>query len=147
MVKTRRRLKITPVLVALNILVLFVIVIFYLTRLIIYYNKEHNTDVESNLIVDNIIKKRSYTDMENGLIYDDKTKTYTFKGKVNDNYLEYSGILFRILSVDEDNKIKIVSDENLTILYVNLKNGFTSSNINAWLNKSNNKINLFFVFF
>lgn len=139
MVKTRRRIKITPVLVALNILVLFVIVIFYLTRLIIYYNKEHNTDVESNLIVDNIIKKRSYTDMENGLIYDDKTKTYTFKGKVNDNYLEYSGILFRILSVDEDNKIKIVSDENLTILYGNLKNGFTSSNINTWLNKSNNK--------
>ena len=40
MVKTRRRLKITPVLVALNILVLFVIVIFYLTRLIIYYNKD-----------------------------------------------------------------------------------------------------------
>ena len=98
MVKTRRRLKITPVLVALNILGLFVIVIFYLTRLIIYYNKEHNTDVESNLIVDNIIKKRSYTDMENGLIYDDKTKTYTFKGKVNDNYLEFF-LLMKIIKL------------------------------------------------
>lgn len=136
MVKTRRRLKITPVLVALNILVLFVIVIFYLTRLIIYYNKEHNNDVESNLIVDSIIKKRSYTDLDNGLIYDDESKSYIFKGKTEDNYLEYSGILFRIVSVDKDNKIKVVSENNLTILYGNLKNGFESSNINNWLNKS-----------
>lgn len=136
MAKTRKRLKITPVLVALNILVLFVIVIFYLTRLIIYYNKEHNTQEESNLIVDSIIKKRSYTDMNNGLIYDDNTKTYTYKGKVTDNYLEYSGVLFRILSVDADNKIKAVSDNNLTILYGNLKDGFSSSNINTWLNKN-----------
>ena len=136
MAKTRKRLKITPVLVALNILVLFIIVIFYVTRLIIYYNKEHNTVDESNLIVDSIIKKRSYVDINNGLVYDDNTKTYTFKGNTNDNYLEYSGILFRILSVDKDNKIKAVSDSNLTIMYGNLKNGFSLSNINTWLNKS-----------
>ena len=136
MAKTRKRLKITPVLVALNILVLFIIVIFYVTRLIIYYNKEHNTVDESNLIVDSIIKKRSYVDINNGLVYDDDTKTYTFKGNTNDNYLEYSGILFRILSVDKDNKIKAVSDSSLTIMYGNLKNGFSLSNINTWLNKS-----------
>lgn len=136
MAKTRKRLKITPVLVALNILVLFIIVIFYVTRLIIYYNKEHNTVDESDLIVDSIIKKRSYVDINNGLIYDDNTKTYTFKGKTNDNYLEYSGILFRILSVDKDNKIKAVSDSNLTIMYGNMKNGFSLSNINTWLNKT-----------
>lgn len=136
MAKTRRRLKITPVLIALNILVLFVIVIFYLTRLIIYYNKEHNTVSESNLIVDSIIEKRSYTDLQNGLIYDDDTKTYTFKGKVDNNYLEYSGIKFRILSVNENNEVKAVSDNSLTILYGNLKNGFSKSNINTWLNKT-----------
>ncbi len=136
MAKTRRRLKITPVLIALNILVLFVIVIFYLTRLIIYYNKEHNTEIESNLIVDSIIEKRSYTDLDNGLIYDDNTKTYTFKGKVDNNYLEYSGVLFRILSVNENNEVKAVSENILTILYGNLKNGFEKSNINTWLNKS-----------
>ena len=136
MAKIRRRLKITSVLIALNILVLFVIVIFYLTRLIIYYNKEHNTEVESNLIVDSIIEKRSYTDLDNGLIYDDNTKIYTFKGKVDNNYLEYSGVLFRILSVNENNEVKAVSENILTILYGNLKNGFEKSNINTWLNKS-----------
>lgn len=136
MAKIRRRLKITSVLIALNILVLFVIVIFYLTRLIIYYNKEHNTEVESNLIVDSIIEKRSYTDLDNGLIYDDNTKTYTFKGKVDNNYLEYSGVLFRILSVNENNEVKAVAENILTILYGNLKNGFEKSNINTWLNKS-----------
>lgn len=136
MAKIRRRLKITSVLIALNILVLFVIVIFYLTRLIIYYNKEHNTEVESNLIVDSIIEKRSYTDLDNGLIYDDNTKTYTFKGKVDNNYLEYSGVLFRIFSVNENNEVKAVAENILTILYGNLKNGFEKSNINTWLNKS-----------
>ena len=136
MAKIRRRLKITSVLIALNILVLFVIVIFYLTRLIIYYNKEHNTEVESNLIVDSIIEKRSYTDLDNGLIYDDNTKTYTFKGKVDNNYLEYSGVLFRILSVNENNEVKAVAENILTILDGNLKNGFEKSNINTWLNKS-----------
>ena len=38
---TRRRLKITPVLVTLNVLVLLLIVAFYGTRMIKYYLKEN----------------------------------------------------------------------------------------------------------
>ena len=40
---TRRRLKITPVLVTLNVLVLLLIVAFYGTRMIKYYLKENDT--------------------------------------------------------------------------------------------------------
>lgn len=138
---TKRRLKIRPVLITLNVSLLIIIALFYTFRLVKYYLKEngHKDADTTTLLVDELIKKQSYVDQTKGLVHDKNASIYRYIGKVEDNYLEYSGILFRILSVDEDNKIKIVSDENLTILYGNLKNGFTSSNINAWLNKSNNK--------
>lgn len=139
MAKRKKKLKITPVLVTLNILVLFVIVIFYTTRLIVYYNKENKSTNNDNLLVDNVIKKRSYVDLNNGLIYDENNNTYTYKGDAKDNYLEYSNILFRILSVDENNNIKLVTDDIVTTIYGNIMEGFEGSNINTWLNKSDNE--------
>ena len=137
----RKVLKITPVLITLNILVLILIAGFYTARLIKYYNKEngHKGENENSLLVDEIIKNQSYLDETKGLVFDEKTKIYRYKGEVDNNYLLYSGLMYRIISVDSEKNIKAVSEENVTLIYPNFSAGYDKSYVNKWLNKSDTK--------
>ena len=113
----KKRLKIRPVLVTLNLLVLLIIVGFYSFRLIKYYKIENGKkDSSQILFVDSLIKKQSYVDLTKGLVYDEDEKVYRFIGNVKDNYLEYSGSLYRIIEIDTEYNIKAVSDKSLTYL-------------------------------
>lgn len=134
----RRRLKITPVLIALNILVIGVIVIFYGTRFIFYYNKFNGKKTSDGTVslVNEILKKQSYVDLTTGLVFDEENNIYRYKGNVDDNYIEYSGILYRIIGIDNENNVKAVSDNVVTLMYSGLEKGFSKSYVNKWLNKS-----------
>lgn len=134
----RRRLKITPVLIALNILVIGVIVIFYGTRFIFYYNKFNGKKTSDGTVTlaNEIIKKQSYVDLTTGLVFDEENNIYRYKGNVDDNYIEYSGILYRIIGIDNENNVKAVSDNVVTLMYSGLEKGFSKSYVNKWLNKS-----------
>lgn len=137
---TRKVLKITPVLVALNILVLLIIVVFYTARLIKYYKIENGHKKEdTTILVDEIKKHQSMLDETKGLVLDDKTGIYTYKGEVNDNYLFYSGMMYRIVSVDKNENIKLVSEDNVTLIYPGFNNGYEKSYVTKWLNSSDEK--------
>ena len=138
--QTKRVLKITPILITLNLLVLFAIVGFYTYRLIKYYKIENGESEDSIVLLsDEIKKKRSYLDETKGLVFDEKTGIYTYKGEVTDNYINYSGMMFRILNVDKDGNIKAVSEKNVTLLYPGFDKGYKDSYINKWLNQSDKK--------
>lgn len=138
---TKRRLKIRRVLIALNVSLLIIIALFYTFRLVKYYLKEngHKDADTTTLLVDELIKKQSYVDQTKGLVHDKNASIYRYIGKVEDNYLEYSGILFRIVGIDKDNNIKAISDSNLTLMYSGLEKGFDKSYVYKWLNKSDEK--------
>ena len=134
---TRRRLKITPVLVTLNVLVLLLIVAFYGTRMIKYYLKENGKSNDKDntvLLVDTVLKKQSYVDLTKGLIFDEEKNEYRYLGEVDDNYLEYSGIVYRIIGIDKDKNIKVISDKSVTMMYSGLEKGYDKSYVNKWLN-------------
>ncbi len=134
---TRRRLKITPVLVTLNVLVLLLIVAFYGTRMIKYYLKENsknNNKDNTVLLVDSVLKKQSYVDLTKGLIFDEEKNEYRYLGEVSDNYLEYSGIMYRIIGIDKDNNLKVIADKSVTMMYSGLEKGYDKSYVNKWLN-------------
>ncbi len=133
----KKGLKIRPILVTLNILVLLIIVGFYSFRLVKYYKKENgNKENADVLLVDEVVKKQSYVDLTKGLVYDENEDVYRYIGEVNDNYLEYSGNLYRIIEVDADYNIKAVSEHSFTYMYSGLEKGFNESNVNKWLNES-----------
>ena len=114
----KKRLKITPVLIALNIIVLLVIISFYTTRLVKYYLKENGTKKGNDVVLlsNEILKHQSYLDLTKGLVYDEENNNYKYKGKVNDNYVLYSGMLYRIVGIDNENNIKLVSEDNITMV-------------------------------
>lgn len=138
----KKRIKIRPILVTLNILVLFVIIGFYTFRLVKYYLEENGNSKASDgsvLFVDALTKKQSYVDLTKGLVYNEDEKAYRFVGDVNDNYLNYSGSLYRIIEVDSSFNIRAVSENSFTYMYGGLNNGYDSSYINKWLNSGEDK--------
>lgn len=137
----KRVLKITPVLILLNILVLIVIISFYSYRLVKYYLIEngHKDEDDNTFLVDVLKKKQSFLDDTKGLVLNEETGVFTYKGEVEDNYVSYSGLLYRILNIDSDGNIKMVSENNITLIYPNLKEGYEKSSINKWLNTSDEK--------
>lgn len=133
--KTKKVLKITPILITLNLLVLFTIVGFYTARLIKYYLLENGETADTTVyLVDEIKKKRSYLDETKGLVYKEDTDEYVYKGEVNDNYLSYSGLIYRILGIDKNGNIKAVSEHNVTLIYPGFDKGYKDSYVNKWLN-------------
>lgn len=133
----KRRVKIRPILVTLNIIVLLLIVGFYSYRLVKYYLEENgDSDVESGevLLVDAVLKKQKFVDLTEGLVFNEDDKVYRFIGNVDDNYIEFSGNLYRIIEIDESKNVKAVSEKSVTNIYANLGNGFAKSYINKWLN-------------
>ncbi|MDD6223948.1 MAG: DUF5011 domain-containing protein [bacterium] len=59
-----------------------------------------------------------------------------YKGKNPNNILEYSGMLWHIIRVNEDGSVKLAAYDNVaTINYGNSKNRFDTSNAQRWLNE------------
>ena len=103
--------------------------IFFSFRLVYNYMKEQkaNSLIDNGMLstkIINSLKKENY-------LYNDNK--YILKDLVENNYVSYSGILWRIVSVD-DGKIKLVSDENVTVLPFG-KN-YDESNVIKWLNST-----------
>lgn len=103
--------------------------IFFSFRLVYNYMKEQkaNSLIDNGMLstkIINSLKKENY-------LYNDNK--YILKNLVENNYVSYSGILWRIVSVD-DGKIKLVSDENVTVLPFG-KN-YDESNVIKWLNST-----------
>lgn len=103
--------------------------IFFSFRLVYNYMKEQkaNSLIDNGMLSTKIINNLK---KENYLYNDNK---YILKNLVENNYVSYSGILWRIVSVD-DGKIKMVSDENVTVLPFG-KN-YDESNVIKWLNST-----------
>lgn len=59
-----------------------------------------------------------------------------YKGTLVDNYIMFNNMTFRILRVNKDNTVTIVSDSPLANIDYNASNGrFEDSNMDEWLNK------------
>ena len=62
-----------------------------------------------------------------GLYYDENTGEYYFKGANPDNYIEFSGDVWRIMSISPSGNLKIIKDERIDLTgYSGLKSGTTN---------------------
>lgn len=114
----------------INIILIVFLIFFYSTRFVYYY-LESNDKIENktNYFAD-ILKKTINVKDSNGGLYMVVDK-YVYKNNVNDNYLWYSGQLFRILKINDDDTIDIIS-EPISILN---GNNYIDSYLNEFYNK------------
>ena len=115
---------------ALSIIFLLGCCVFYGIRFVKYYSKsKEKAIVESN----SLGKKILDTNMES---LEDINKSYYFKNDANNNYVLYSNILFRIIKIEENNVLTLISDESLTYLAWGENKTVKDSYIINWLNKT-----------
>ena len=110
--------------------------IFYGQRLIHYYKIYNPTDPSGNrvqLIADEITGKSEYVYEGSGL-YSNETG-YVYKGEIENNYLKYNNMLWRILKINTDGTIVIVLEDSMTQLPWNNKStNYKDSDIHKYLN-------------
>ncbi len=118
-----------------SVLFLSFLVMFYGYRLFYYYCLEHKNYENSTInLYQKLIDNKGIDGTNEGLqTYD---AGYIYGAKSNDNYLSYAGRLWRIISIDKNNNIKLITDEVQTLLNWNEADVFNDSNVNTWLNSS-----------
>lgn len=121
-----KRETIPNIFITISLLFIFTFSYTYMNRFIKYYKEENKKE---EIILVNELKNNTIKNGD-GLYY--QNREYVFKGYPNNNYLEYSGILFRIIKINKDNSIKLITDESV----INLKyNGnYNNSDIKKYLN-------------
>ena len=112
--------------------ILFIIgcFIFYGYRTYYYYHTSH--DVAKNVTLKEKLTSLGNIAYQNDGLYE-KTGYFYYKGVDVNNYVYYSGRLFRIIDIDTD--IRMIDDETLTNIVWGVDSTYEKSNIKKWLDK------------
>lgn len=98
-----------------SITVLCFLTFFYAFRLVKYYILEHKEyKAETTKLVEVLMNNKGILGTDDGLQPLDNE--YIYGSKSTNNYLYFVGRLWRIVSIDENNNIKLITDESQTIL-------------------------------
>jgi len=126
----KRKLSISKLFNVVSFVFILTCCIFYGSRFIkLYLENEEKIIVEANTLAKNL--KENNRDILKNI-----NNEYYFNGEVNDNYVSYSGILWRVIKIGENNVITLVSDNSLTMLAFGKEKDYKESYINMWLNNN-----------
>lgn len=118
-----------------SLLAMLAVVLYFGSRSFYYYSKQSMTKkVEAQTLNGSVIQNNPVTDGDG--IHQDK-EGYYFKGNVSNNYVSFANRIFRIIRINSDNTVKVISDDlNSTFMWGDNKN-YQSSNVRNWLEKTN----------
>lgn len=126
-----------------TLLVLFVALIFGILGLIASSKVTYdNQKIKLNNRLNGVVESNNTSSVLNfteSLLYHSKTYNYMggtyLKGTQDNNYLWYSGNLYRIMGKDEYSNIRLISEGNIaSIPYHNNSSSFSTSYLKDWLN-------------
>lgn len=127
--KVKKKIDKQKVFWAISIAFLFSCVFFYGGRLIYYYGQFHVSEEESNTLYQVVLDDNYDEDY-----FNDINGNYYFTDSDVDNYVRYSNMLFRIVKLDGNNNIVLISDKAVSSLAIGENKLFKESYIYEWLN-------------
>ena len=74
-----------------------------------------------------------------GLYLDEASKTFYFKGVNVNNYLYYSGNMWRIIKVNKDDSIVLILNQPITSITYGTNSQYQTSSVHSYLNKIENQ--------
>lgn len=141
MAKKKSKLKLGNIYVVLNIIFILGCCIFYGARLVYYYKLEHPKVKDNSPLIELVTLDKNVTTVGEGLYKEDNI--YRFIGKNVDNYVIYSGRLWRIISTEE-NKVKLITEDPQTSLVWGIDTNYENSYVRSWLNNEENAVKSFY---
>jgi len=129
----KRKLSIQKIFNVVSFVFLLTCCIFYGGRFIkLYLENKEKVVFEANTLAKNLKENNNNLKKINN--------EYYFTGEVNNNYVSYSGILWRVVKIGENNVITLISDNSLTSLAFGKDKSYEESYINSWLNENENEL-------
>lgn len=129
------KIKKRKIFVAINAIILLAILGFYATRTIYYYKLEHPKTKDKDTLVSAILNNNGVAFAGSGLYKEEDN--YYFKGSNVNNYVWYSGRLWEVISINQNNEVKMITSDSATSLVFNKKGDYQTSYVRNWLNNTN----------
>jgi len=133
--KKKRKIEVQNIFIIVSLISLIALGTTIGYKSIYYYSKQNQKIKVESKLLSTIIKKDNLIVTEGDGLYQDG-KDYLFKGKVDNNYVSYSNQLFRILRINSDNTVRLISENNQTSLIWGDDINYLNSNLYLWLNQT-----------
>lgn len=130
--KKKRRIKKQLI---FNLVSIFVIAIFgtyYLGRLIYFKKDSEKQVVYSDVLAERIVQRIYKYDVNPSLVK--KNGIYRYVNDASDNYVRFMGYNWRIIKINADNTITMITEDPIISLAYGNITSYTDSQINRWLN-------------
>lgn len=115
-----------------SLIFILVCILWYGGRFVYFYLDSKKTiENKEQILATMIIDKNFDTDNFKKINSD-----YYFYGDAKTNYVTYSNMLFRIVKINKNNEITLVSDSPITSLAYGLDKSFSDNYAMSWLNES-----------
>ena len=134
------------VFIFVSIIFIIFCIIFYGFRFIYYYRKFNRKSEtgETIQLLSNAIRTNNQTVTIGDGLYSIGSE-YIFKGKQVNNYVMYSGILWRIVKINNDGSINLVTENIINEFMWGTDNSeYSNSQVRKWLNKTTNNTGIFY---
>ena len=114
--------------------------VYFGYRSLYYYSKQtQKLKEESQTLNGFIIQNNPVVGGDaDGLHHD--SKGYYFKGILENNYVSFANRLFRIIRVNEDNTVKLISADYVAIFPWGNESTYKDSNVYQWLNPTDSSV-------
>ena len=129
----KRKLSIQKIFNLVSAAFILACIIFYGSRFLKLYIE--NNKIESITTFADNIKENN----ENNNNFKEINEEYYFTSNEENNYVKYSNLLWRIIKVNKDKTITIISDSSLTSLSPGTETDYEKTYLNKWLNKQEEK--------
>jgi len=112
--------------------------IYFGYRSLYYYSKQNVVKKEEAMTLNGLIKDNNEIakGSNNGLHQDNDG--YYFKGSVENNYVLFQNKLYRVIRVNNNNTVKLISENYNASFMWGEDSNYEKSNIRLWLNKTEN---------
>lgn len=118
-----------------SLIVVILIGIYFGGRSFYYYGKQNMIIKKEAKTLNGLIINNNKPVIKGDGLYRDSSGYY-FKGNVTNNYVSYGNRLFRVIGIDTDNKVKVVSEDLVASFMWGEDSSYSKSNLKYWLDNN-----------
>lgn len=108
---------------------------YFGARSFYYYSKQSQKLAGDALTLNGSITSNNYVVTSGDGLHQD-TDGYYFKGNVYNNYVKFANRLFRVVRINNDGSVKLVSENIATEFMWGEESNYVGSNLDKWLDKT-----------
>ena len=118
-----------------SLVLALVVVLYFGGRCFYFYSLQSTNKKTAAVNLDSAILNNNQLVKSGDGLYK-KKNGYFFKGKVENNYVWFANRMFRVLSVEDDNSVRLVSNDLVSMFMWGDSETYDKSNIRLWLTKT-----------